>query len=61
MKQFEVTFSVYKSNEPGRASIRSSLFSSLKAIISAGNESQARSMIQAQYGSTCRIYGVRPV
>ena len=61
MKQFEVTFSVYSCAGPGRATIGSSLLSNLKTVITAGSPTQARSMVQAQYGSNCRIFGVRPL
>jgi len=61
MRYFEVTYSVYASTEAGRATIGSSLLSSLKTTIAAENATQARSMVLAQYGSTCRVFGVRPV
>ena len=61
MKQFEVTFSVYRQNEPGKATIGSSLTSGLKTIVAAANMGQARAMIEAQYGKTCSVYGVKPL
>ena len=61
MNQYEITFCVYKVHEPGRASIGSSLTSNLKTIVSATSETAARSLIQAQYGKLCSIYGVRRV
>ena len=41
MPSFEVTFSVYRVFEPGKATIGSSLTSNMKTIISAQNFSQA--------------------
>ena len=61
MKQFEVTFSVYRQNEPGKATIGSSLTSGLKTTVAAANLGQARSMIEAQYGKNCTVHGVRPL
>lgn len=61
MKQFEVTFSVYRQNEPGKATIGSSLTSGLKTIVAVANMGQARSMIEAQYGKNCTVHGVRPL
>ena len=61
MSQFEVTFSVYRQNEPGKATIGSSLTSGLKTVVAAQNISQARAMIEAQYGQTCSVHGVKPL
>jgi hypothetical protein len=60
MKQFEVTFSVYRQNEPGKAIIGSSLTSNLKTTVAATTMGQAKSMIEAQYGKNCTVHGVRP-
>lgn len=61
MKQFEVTFSVYRVYEPGKATIGSTLTSGLKTIIAAQSMGQAQAMIEAQYGSTCCVHGVKPL
>jgi len=61
MPQFEVSFSVDISNEPGKATIGSSLTSGLKTTIEARNLGQARAMIEAQYGKNCRVFGVKPL
>ncbi|WP_265949773.1 hypothetical protein [Dechloromonas sp. A34] len=61
MKQFEVTFSVYRQYEPGKATIGSSLTSGLKTTIQANNMGQARAMIEAQYGKNCSVHGIRPL
>jgi hypothetical protein len=61
MSQFEVTFSVYRVFEPGKATIGSSLTSGLKTTIAAQNISQARAMIEAQYGKNCSVHGVKPI
>ena len=60
MSRFEVTFSVYKVYEIGKATIGSSLTTNMKTIIEAQNISQARAMIQAQYGKTCSVHGLKP-
>lgn len=61
MPLFEVRFSVYRQNEPGKATISSSLTSGLKTIVQANNVGQARAMIEAQYGKSCSVHGIRPV
>lgn len=61
MRQFEVTFSVYRQNEPGKAIIGSSLTSGLKTIIAATTMGQAKSMIEAQYGKNCTVHGLKPL
>jgi hypothetical protein len=61
MSQFQVTFSVYRVFEPGKATIGSSLTSSLKTTIDARNLGQARAMIEAQYGKTCSVHGIKPI
>lgn len=61
MRQFEVTFSVYRQNEPGKAIIGSSLTSGLKTIVAATSMGQARSMIEAQYGKNCSVPGIKPL
>lgn len=61
MRQFEVTFSVYRQNEPGKAIIGSSLTSGLKTIVAATTMGQARSMIEAQYGKNCTVHGLNPL
>lgn len=61
MPSFEVTFSVYRVFEPGKATIGSSLTSNMKTIISAQNFSQAKAMIEAQYGKNCSVHGVKPL
>jgi hypothetical protein len=59
--QYEVTFSVFKSNEPGKASIGSSTMTNLKTVVEATSPGQARAMVEAQYGSNCKTYGARPL
>lgn len=59
MPQFQVTFSVYRVFELGKATIGSSQTSNLKTIIEARNPDQARAMIQAQYGKNCSVHGVK--
>jgi len=61
MQHFEVTFSIYKSGGPGRATIGSSLTSNLRTTVAATSATAARSMVQAQYGSACQIFAVRPL
>lgn len=61
MPLFEIRFSVYRQNEPGKATIGSSLTSGLTTTIQAKNVSQARAIIEAQYGKNCSVYGVRPL
>jgi len=61
MKQFEVTFSVYRQYEPGKATIGSSLTSNLKTTVAAPTMGQARSMIEAQYGRNCTVHGLKPL
>lgn len=61
MRQFEVRFSVYRQNDPGKATIGSSLTSGLTTTIQAINMSQARAMIEAQYGKNCSVHGVKPL
>ena len=61
MQQYKVTFSIYRVFEPGKATIGSSLTSNMKTIIAAQNMSQARAMIEAQYGKTCSVHGVMPL
>lgn len=61
MPLFEIRFSVYRQNEPGKATIGSSLTSDLTTTIQANNVSQARAMIEAQYGKNCSVYGVKPL
>jgi hypothetical protein len=61
MQRYEVIFSVYRQNEPGKALIGSSLTTDLKTTIEARNVSQARSMIEAQYGRNCSVHAVRPL
>lgn len=59
MPLFEVRFSVYRQNEPGKATIGSSLTSGLTTTIQANNMGQARAMIEAQYGKTCSVHGIK--
>jgi hypothetical protein len=61
MPQFEVTFTVFRSNEPGKASVSSSSMTNLKTVVEARHANEARALIQGQYGSKCSIYGVRPL
>lgn len=61
MPLFEVTFSIYRQNEPGKATIGSTLTSSLKTTIEARNMGQARAMIEAQYGKNCSVHGIKPL
>lgn len=61
MKQFEVTFSVYRQNDPGKATIGNSLTSGLKTIVVAASMGQARSMIEAQYGKNCTVHGLKAI
>ena len=61
MPQFEVTFTVYRQNEPGKATIGSSLTSSLTTTVEARNLGQARAMIEAQYGKNCTVHGFKPL
>ena len=61
MPQFEVTFSVYRTNEPGKATIGNSLTSNLKTIVESRNLGQARAMIEAQYGKNCSVHGLKPL
>lgn len=61
MPMFEVKFSVYRQYETGKATIGSSLTSDLKTTIDANNMSQARAMIEAQYGKTCVVHMVKPL
>jgi hypothetical protein len=61
MRQFEVTFSIYRQNEPGKAIIGSSLTSGLKTTVAATTMGQARSMIEAQYGKNCTVHGLKPL
>lgn len=61
MPLFEVKFSVYRQYETGKATIGSSLTSDLKTTIQANNLSQARAMIDAQYGKTCVVHGIKPI
>lgn len=61
MKQFEVTFSIYRQKEPGKAIIGSSLTSGLKTTIQATDMGQARAMIEAQYGKNCSVHGIKPL
>ena len=44
MQRFEVMFSIYRSNEPGKAAIGNSLTTHLKTIIEAPNLSQAKAI-----------------
>lgn len=60
MARFEVTFSIFEQNEPGKASIGSTLTTNLKQIVEATNSIQARKIVEAQYGSLCRTYGASP-
>jgi len=61
MQRYEVTFSVYRVNEPGKAAIGSSLTSNLKTIVEARCLSQARAMIEAQYGRNCSVHALKPL
>ena len=61
MPRYEVTFSVYRVNEPGKASICSSLTSNMKTVVEARNLSQAKAMIEAQYGRNCSVHGLKPL
>lgn len=61
MQRYEVMFSVYRQNEPGKATIGSSLTTNLKTVIEAPNYSQAKAMIEAQYGKNCSVHSVRPI
>lgn len=61
MQRFEVMFSIYRQNELGKAAIGSSLTTNLKTTIEAPNYSQAKAMIEAQYGKNCSVHGVWPI
>ena len=61
MPRFEVTFSVYRVYEPGKATIGSSLTSNMKTIVEARNHGQAKAMIEAQFGKTCSVHGLKPL
>ena len=61
MPRYEVTFSVYRVNEPGKATIGSSLTSNMKTVVEARNLSQAKAMIEAQYGRNFSVYAVKPL
>ncbi|NTV70409.1 MAG: hypothetical protein HGA71_09710 [Azonexaceae bacterium] len=61
MPLFEVRFSIYRQNEPGKATIGSSLTSGLKTTIQANNMGQARAMIEAQYGKNCSVHGIKQI
>ena len=61
MPLFEVRFSVFRQNEPGKATIGSSLTSGLITTIQANTMGQAQAMIEAQYGKNCQVFGVRQV
>jgi hypothetical protein len=60
MQRFEVMFSIYRQNEPGKALIGNSLTTHLKTIIEAPNHSQAKAMIEAQYGKNCSVHSIWP-
>ena len=61
MHQFEVQFSVYEVNGPSRASIGVSSMQNLRTLVTANYETQARAMIEAQYGGRdhVTVYSVR--
>lgn len=59
MPLFEVRFSVYRQNEPGKATIGSSLTSGLTTTVQANSMGQARAMIEAQYGKNCSVHGIK--
>jgi hypothetical protein len=61
MQRFEVMFSIYRCNEFGKAAIGSSLTTNLKTVIDAPNQSQAKAMIEGQYGKNCSVHSVRPL
>lgn len=61
MQRYEVMFSIYRQNELGKAAIGNSLTTNLKTIIEAPNYSQAKAMIEGQYGKNCLVHGVWPV
>lgn len=61
MALYQVTFSVYRQYETGKATIGSTLTTDLKTTIDANNMGQARAMIEAQYGKTCVVYAVKPL
>ena len=61
MPLFEIRFSVYSQNEPGKATIGSSLTAGLTATIQATNMGQARAMIEAQNGKNCSVHGIKPL
>lgn len=61
MHQFEVLFSLYEVKGPSKASIGVSSMQNIRTCVTANYESQARAMIEAQYGGTdhVTVYSVR--
>jgi hypothetical protein len=54
-------YSIYRIKEPGKAAIGNSLTTHLKTIIEAPNFSQAKAMIEGQYGRNCLVHSLRSV